>query len=430
MATAECIRPTGHIAGTVRVPGDKSIAHRALILGAIASSAQTITGLPEAEDVGSTLGCLRALGCRIEETGSETRVFAMPSPADNIQLDAGNSGTTARLLAGLVAGLGVNATIDGDESLRRRPMRRVAEPLVRMGAKIETSAKGTLPLRLRPSHLHGIEYELPVASAQVKSALLLAGLFASAETTIMEPAPTRDHTERMLEAMGVGVERTGTAVRITGGARPAGMEVEVPGDFSSAAFFIVAAAGAGGHVRLPAVGVNPTRTGLLDTMQAMGATVVRDNKRNSGGESQADLSVQHSPLRGVTIDDPAQVAAMIDELPLLAVLATRAEGTTVVRGAEELRHKECDRIDAIVRNLSAMGAKVDEFEDGFAVHGPCALEGAGVDGFGDHRIAMSMGVAALFASGETTITGADAVRISYPGFFAHLRGLTHPEGSA
>jgi len=428
MATAERIRPSGHFGGTVCVPGDKSIAHRALILGAIASTPQTITGLPDAEDVRSTIACLRALGCDIDDSGGGVEVSPISSPRDNAQLDAGNSGTTARLLAGLVSGLGVHATIDGDESLRRRPMRRIVAPLGRMGAHIETSETGTLPMRARPSRLHGINYELPVASAQVKSALLIAALFASGETTVVEAVATRDHTERMLAAMGVAIEQTAGAARIAGNTRPAGIEVAVPGDFSSAAFFIAAAAGAGGRVRLPGVGVNPTRTGLLDAMEDMGAAMSRDNKSSTGGEPVADISVEPAPLRAITIDDPQRVASMIDELPALAVLATRAQGTTTVRGANELRHKECDRIDAMVGNLRALGASVDEFEDGFAVHGPCELKGAGVDALGDHRIAMAMAVAGLFASGDTTITGARAVRISYPDFFEHLRGLTQAEG--
>ncbi|MHC4944972.1 MAG: 3-phosphoshikimate 1-carboxyvinyltransferase [Planctomycetota bacterium] len=410
------------VRGTVHVPGDKSVAHRALILGALAKGKQTVEGLPPSEDVKSTAACLRTLGCRIEE--SSDHVVEVTPPEEWVQdqtLDAGNSGTSARLLAGLVAGAGINCLIDGDDSLRKRPMKRIAEPLRQMGAKVETSKAGGLPMRIEAGGLKGITYKSPVASAQLKSAVLLAGLFASKETTVIEPAQSRDHTERMLEAMGVGVERDGLAVTVPGGATPDAIHVPVPGDLSSALFFIAAAAIIpGSEVLLPGVGINPTRTGALAVLERMGAMIALEDVRGAAGEPIADIRVISHDLKGVEIAGDI-IPRLIDELPVLAVVATRSEGETCVRDAQELRFKESDRIDAVVQNLSRLGADIEAKEDGFIIRGPCPLKGTGTDSFGDHRIAMAMAVAGLAADGKTAINNSETVAISYPNFFDDLR---------
>jgi len=422
--TTRAVARTEQMAGEVRVPGDKSIAHRALILGAASSGRQTVEGLPDAADVHSTAECLRSLGCAVEWNGSGRASVEWTGPVQGAALDAGNSGTTARLLAGLAAGMGVSCAIDGDESLRSRPMGRISDPLSQMGARVATSAGGTLPLKIEATPLTGTRYELPVASAQVKSAVLIAGLFAAGETTIIEPVPTRDHTERMLEAMGVTITRAGREISIRGGQKPRAGHVVVPGDFSSAACFIVAALCVpNARVKLPATGVNPTRSGLLDVIRRMGGDVTVLNERHIGGEPMADLVVGHGTLRGITIDDPELIASMVDEFPLFAVAAACANGVTTVRGAQELRRKESDRIDAIVRNLRTLGAEIAEFEDGFSISGPTRLRATPVQSFGDHRIAMSMAIAGLVAEGTTEIDGADAVDISYPEFFDDLHSL-------
>jgi len=373
--------------------------------------------------VASTAACLRALGCRVEKRpdGRVEVSGAIESPT--IPLDAGNSGTTARLLAGLVAGRGLDCTIEGDASLSRRPMARIAEPLGLMGAEVATGANGCLPLSIRGKDLKGIIYRPPAASAQVKSCVLIAGLQASGRTTVVEKALTRDHTEILLQAMGVPVVRRGLEVSVPGGAALESIEVSIPGDVSSAAFFLAAAAiVSGSEVRLEGVGVNPTRTGALDALRRMGAHITLDNARSRAGEPVADIVVRSSGLKGIDIRGPL-IPALIDELPVLAVAAALAEGTTTVRDAAELRAKESDRIRCIVANLRLLGVSVEEFEDGFAVQGPCTLKGCVVDSCGDHRIAMAMAVAGLAAAGRTKILGADAVDISYPGFFRDLAGL-------
>lgn len=418
------IQPVRRIQGSLKVPGDKSISHRALILGTLARGKQAIDGLSNADDVNSTAQCLRSLGCFIE-TMPDGRTLLLTNELENdVSLYAGNSGTTARLLAGLVAGLGTKCSIDGDASLRRRPMARVADPLTAMGAKITLSEGGTLPMRFLGGHLKGMSYHLPVASAQVKSAVLIAGLTAEGETTVVEDVPTRDHTEIMLRAMGVDVATKGGAVTITGGAKINGTHIFVPGDFSSAAFAIVAACCLpGSEVCLPVTGVNPTRTGLLEVLSEMGANIVLENKHEMSGEPVADIIVRHAELKGVTVDGPGRIVSMIDELPVLAVAATQAHGETTVRGAGELRKKESDRILSIVRDLAAMGADISELDDGFVVHGPTRLKGAEVSSYGDHRIAMSMTVAGLFADSDTTLDDDAVVEISYPEFFSAFQTI-------
>jgi 3-phosphoshikimate 1-carboxyvinyltransferase len=411
------------IRGTLRMPGDKSIAHRALILGAIAEGEHVMTGLPASEDIRSTADCLRALGCGIED-GSEGRaVIRTRRWSGGGNLYAGNSGTTARLLSGLVAGRGLECTIDGDDSLRTRPMSRIAEPLTKMGAEVHMSPGGRLPMGIRGGRLSGITYRPKVASAQVKSAVLIAGLGARGTTTVIEAVPTRDHTENLLTAMGVPVERENGSVSVREGARPHGIRVEIPGDVSSAVFFVVAASlFTGSRVRLVGVGFNPTRTGAIRVLREMGAEIDVDAARIQGGEPVADIIVRSAILSGVEIGG-TMIPTLIDEIPILAVAATQAEGPTVVRDAGELRHKESDRIRATVRNLQRLGADIEETEDGFVVHGPCDLMGNTVSSFGDHRIAMAMAIAGLIAEGGVLIENAEVVRISYPGFFEDLGRL-------
>lgn len=418
--TVENVR---RIRGTLEVPGDKSIAHRALILGALARGEQLIEGVPPSDDVARTVACLRALGCRVEET-PDGRLRVRPGEWTGGQmLFAGNSGTTARLLSGVVAGKGLTCTIDGDESLRRRPMARIAEPLVQMGADVRTGPGGRLPMRIQGARLTGITYRPPVASAQVKTAVLIAGLLADGSTTVVEETPTRDHTENLLSAMGVPVERREGAVTVPGGAEPQGIEVPVPGDVSSASFF-VAAAGIlpDSEVSIVRTGLNPTRSGALKALERMGADITVDNMVTSAGEPVGDILVRSSSLHGTDIAGPT-IPSLIDELPVLAVVATQADGVTTVRDAGELRHKECDRIRAIVGNLSRLGADIEELDDGFVVRGPCRLKGQVVASYGDHRIAMAMAVAGLVAEGKTRIENSAVVGVSYPGFFDDLRAL-------
>lgn len=410
--------------GTIKVPGDKSISHRALILGAAARGRQVIDGISDAADVRSTADALRAMGCFVESMPDGRTMVMAHTLRPDFKIDAGNSGTTARLMAGLAAGRGARCEISGDASLSRRPMRRVAEPLEKMGARIRLTEAGTLPALIEGAPLHGIEYEMPVPSAQVKSAVLIAGLFADGETTVVEPVPTRDHTEIMLRAMGADITRANGRVTVHGHRPLEGIALTVPGDFSSAAFFIVAALVApSSRVVLPFTGMNPRRTALLDVLRTMGGRVEIDAMHSNAAEPAGDITASSSELRGVAIDDPAVIAGMIDEVPILAVAATQASGTTTIRGAGELRHKESDRIDAIAANLRAMGARVETLEDGIVIEGPTPLRGAPVSSFGDHRIAMAMAVAGMVADGPTDIADDGVIAVSYPGFFRDLRAL-------
>jgi len=417
------IQPAARLEGILKVPGDKSISHRALILGAAARGRQVIDGLSDALDVHSTVQALRDMGCFVESMPDGRTIVLPGTPRDSFAVDAGNSGTTARLIAGLAAGRAGECRIDGDASLRRRPMARVAEPLARMGARVVLAEGGTLPAVISGGSLHGISYTLPVASAQVKSAVLIAGLFAEGDTTVEEPVATRDHTEIMMAAMGVQPARDGNRITVRGGSHLEGTHLTIPGDISSAVFFMVAASLLpGSRVHLPFTGINPRRTGILTVLHAMGADIAIEVD-HAGAEPAADLTVSSAPLRGIEIDDPAVVSSIIDEIPALAVAATQAEGVTTIRGAGELRMKESDRIESIVSNLRALGARIDAHEDGFTVEGPTPLRGAAVDSRGDHRIAMAMTVAALVAQGNTEIDCAEAADVSYPGFYNDLRVL-------
>jgi 3-phosphoshikimate 1-carboxyvinyltransferase len=417
------IQQADRMAGTLRVPGDKSIAHRALILGSIARGKQIIEGAPSSFDVASTVSCLRSLGTFVEETPDGRYLVLAKELASGKTLDAGNSATTARILSGLLAGRPLEVTIDGDASLRGRPMDRVADPLVRMGAAV-TTCGGKLPMRISGGGLKAIRYRLPVASAQVKSAILLAGMSADGETTVEETIPTRDHTERLLRAMSVPVVTQAGTVSIRGNGTPRATLVKVPGDVSSAAFFMVAALCLGrSEIYLPSVGVNPTRTGLIDVLKEMGANIENVDGDCFLEEPVADIMVKSSALKGVTIA-PDRVPSLVDELPILAVAATQAEGETVVTGAGELRHKESDRIAGTVDNLKLLGADIEASTDGFVVKGPVALKGARLHAHGDHRIAMAMAIAGLLASGSTIIEGGDVVGVSYPAFLRNLVALT------
>ena len=421
--------------GTVRVPGDKSISHRALLFGAIAEGETRIEGLLPAEDPLSTAACLRAMGVEVSaiEAGQEVRVRGVG--LDGLQepaqvLDCGNSGTTMRLMLGLLAGRsGRHFVLDGDSSLRRRPMGRVAKPLGQMGASIHGRQDGNLaPLAIQGRQLQGAVVRTPVASAQVKSALLLAGLSAEGPTTVIEPALSRDHSERMLRAFGADLvsepeDSDGPRVLMTPGARLQGQRVVVPGDISSAAFWLVAGLLVpGADLLLENVGLNPSRTGILEVLGAMGAPLEILNERLVAGEPVGDLRVRPAPLKAFSICGEL-IPRLVDEIPILAVAALAAEGTSVIRDAEELRVKETDRLAVMARQLRAMGAELEETNDGLVIPGGQQLHGADVDSETDHRVAMSLAVAALGASGSTSIARAEAAAVSYPNLWDDLARL-------
>ena len=414
------VRPGGRLAGRLRVPGDKSISHRSIMLGSIADGTTRITGFLEGEDSLATLRAFRQMGVAIDgpDAGRVTihGVGLRGLRAPEGPLDLGNSGTSMRLLAGLLAGQGFPVTLTGDASLSHRPMRRVTEPLARMGALIEPTETGTAPLVIRPvTALKGIEYVMPVASAQVKSSLLLAGLYAEGETCVAEPAPTRDHTERMLEGFGHAVRRDGSRVCVRGGGRLVATDIDVPADISSAAFFLVGASIApGSDVVLEHVGVNPTRTGVIEILRLMGADLALENQRTAGGEPVADLRVRAGRLRGAAIP-PRLVPLAIDEFPAVFVAAACAEGETVVTGAEELRVKESDRIEVMAHGLQALGIDARPTRDGMVIRGG-RVRGGRVDSRGDHRIAMAFAMAALRADSEVVIDDCANVQTSFPGF--------------
>ncbi|MDO1528663.1 3-phosphoshikimate 1-carboxyvinyltransferase [Fulvimonas sp. R45] len=418
-------RPAGPLRGSVRVPGDKSVSHRALMFSALAEGTSRIHGFLEGEDTRATAAVLQRLGVRIEAPREGERVVHGVGlhglRGSDGPLDCGNAGTGMRLLAGLLAGQAFDSTLVGDASLSKRPMRRVTDPLFAMGARIDTH-DGLPPLHVRGGQrLHGIRYELPVASAQVKSALLLAGLYAEGETEVIEPHPTRDYTERMLAAFGWPIDFMPGRARLSGGHALRATDVEVPADFSSAAFFLVAASIVpGSGLRLPAVGLNPRRTGLLQALRLMGADIRVEDERTSGGEPVGDLVVRHAPLHGVELPE-ALVPDMIDEFPALFVAAAAAEGCTVIRGAAELRVKESDRLATMATGLRALGITVDETPDGATIHGG-SLGGGVVESLTDHRIAMSFAVAGLVAQAPVRINDCRHVATSFPGFMALANG--------
>ena len=412
-------RPAAALHGSVVVPGDKSVSHRSMMLSAIAEGTSHIRGFLEGEDTRATAAVLAQLGVSIEAPSAGERIVHGVGlhglRASTKPLDCGNAGTGMRLLAGLLAGQAFDSTLVGDESLSKRPMRRVTDPLAKMGAQIDTQ-DGLPPLHVRGGRtLHGIRYELPVASAQVKSALLLAGLYAEGSTEVIEPHPTRDYTERMLQAFGWPIEFSPGHARLEGGHRLRATDVVVPADFSSSAFFLVAASIVpGSHLRLPAVGLNPRRTGLLEALRLMGADIRVENQGESGGEAVGDLVVRYAPLHGIELPERL-VPDMIDEFPALFVAASVAKGRTVVRGAAELRVKESDRIATMAAGLRALGVQIEETPDGAIIDGG-DVGGGKVDSHGDHRIAMSFAVAGLVAREAITIGDCANVATSFPGF--------------
>ncbi|WP_266160450.1 3-phosphoshikimate 1-carboxyvinyltransferase [Dyella silvatica] len=411
--------------GSLRVPGDKSVSHRSLMLGALAEGRSHVRGFLEGEDTRATAAVLAQLGVRIETPADGERVIhgvGLHGLRGTKQtLDCGNTGTGMRLLAGLLAGQTFDSTLIGDESLSKRPMRRVTEPLAQMGAEIDTR-DGLPPLQVRGGQaLRGIRYTLPVASAQVKSALLLAGLYAEGETEVIEPHPTRDYTERMLAAFGWPITFAPGSARLSGGHALRATDVDVPADFSSAAFFMVAACIVpGSELRLLSVGLNPRRTGLLHALRLMGADIRVENEHESGGEPVGDLIVRHAPLHGIELPE-ALVPDMIDELPVLFIAAAVAAGPTVIRGAAELRVKESDRIATMAAGMRAVGVAIEETPDGALIQGG-TLNGGTVVSHGDHRIAMSFAVAGLLAQGVIRINDCANVATSFPGFLELANG--------
>jgi 3-phosphoshikimate 1-carboxyvinyltransferase len=413
------IRPARSFRGTFKMPGDKSITHRAFLFGALAHGVTTIDGASDGDDCASTRRCLTALGLRFEGSSLITVRGGAPLSPPAASLDCGNSGTTLRLLMGVLAPSTFESELAGDESLNRRPMERVADPLRQMGAHIETTG-GRPPVRVRGAALHGAAVTPVAASAQIKSAILLAALGASGKTVVHEPVPTRDHTERMIRLFGGRIQRTGSEISIDGPQRLAGTRVTIPGDPSSAAPFVVAALLLpDSEVTIEGVLLNPHRVRYLDILREMGADIETTITSAADDEPAGRIVARSSALRGVTIA-PRDVPAVVDELPILAVAGAMAEGCLEVKGAAELRVKESDRIVSMVEGLSAMGARIDELEDGFRVFGGRPLEGAPVRSHGDHRIAMALSVAALAARGDTEVAEAEAVSISLPGFFSEL----------
>lgn len=421
------LKPAKRLRGEVRLPGDKSITHRAMMIGALAKGTSEVLGFSSAADPMSTLDCLRALGVEVRITseslfihGRGLRKLSKPQRT----LEAGNSGTTIRLLTGILAGQNFESSITGDESLRQRPMRRVIDPLTLMGARIEATESQTLPLKISPAdRLHGIDYVLPVPSAQVKSAVLLAGLHAEGATRVTEPIATRDHTERML---GLTIRKSnGTrVVEVSGGQELEARRFVVPGDISAATFFIIAGCLVpNSEVQITGVGLNPTRTAILDVLREMGAKMQVEKIETSDPEPIGNITVQSSHLRNVRID-PTLIPSLIDEIPALAMAGAIAKGRFEVRGASELRFKESDRVRSISQNLKKLGVQVEEYEDGIAFEGENELvPSSSLESYGDHRIAMAMGIAGLVAAKELEVLNAECVDISFPGFWQLLNTL-------
>jgi len=424
------ITPARNVLGAVRLPGDKSISHRYAMLGAIAEGRTAIRDFSSAADCHSTLACLRGLGVQATVDGNTVTVEGvglggLRAPA--AVLDAGNSGSTIRMLSGILAAQPFTTAITGDESLQRRPMKRIIRPLTEMGARIRARADDFPPLEIHGARLRAIHYRTPVASAQVKTAVLFAGLFAEGETVVEEPVKTRDHTEIALAELGADVTLAHRAVRVRGGRTLQGRELRVPGDISSAAFFLVAALlFPESSLAIYNVGLNPTRTALLDFLVGMGADVRVSNLESINGELIGDLHASGGGVQGGEIG-PDLVPALIDELPVLAVLGALSSRGITISGAQELRVKESDRIATVAENLRRMGAQVEERPDGLAVPGGQRLRGARLDSFGDHRIAMAFSVAALAAEGESSIAGADAAQVSFPRFYDTLDSVTEKQ---
>lgn len=426
------VRRANYFGGEISVPGDKSISHRAIMLASLSSGDCRIDGFLPSADCLATVAAMQSLGVNIDvleesNLGPECllvhgRGMVTGVPAGDI--DCGNSGTTMRLMSGILAGQRFTSRLAGDESLSQRPMARVIEPLSEMGSVIKAEgAKGCAPLAISGGKLKGIRYELPVASAQVKSAVLLAGLFAEGETTVVQPIETRDHTERMLDLFQVRTRTEGKEISISGGQKLEPCDFAVPGDISSAAFWVAAASVfPGSQLKISRVGLNPTRSGILHVLARMGAHITNTVASEGNAENCGDITVYGGELRGIEISGDI-VANIIDELPIIAVTAALAEGITVIRDAGELRVKETDRISAVAENLRAMGADIQEADDGMTIRGGKPLRGACLESYGDHRIAMAFAIAGLFASGDTLIENADCIAVSYPGFENDLKLL-------
>ena len=422
-------KPSSPLKGELTVPGDKSISHRAVMFGAIANGTTRITNFLQGADCLSTIACFQKLGISIENTPSEILVHGkglhgLSAPSD--YLDTGNSGTTTRLIAGILAGQEFTSFLTGDASIQTRPMKRIIQPLSLMGASVE-SLRGNdcVPLKIQGHPLQSISYLSPVASAQVKSCILLAGLYGNDITSVTEPFLSRNHTELMLSHFGAKISSQNTTVSIEPEPVLYGTDISVPGDISSAAYFIAAALLVpGSELLIKHVGINPTRDGILRVCKAMGADIQLMNHSTAGGEPVADLLVRHSTLHGTVIEGEL-IPALIDEIPVIAVLAANAKGTTVIRNAEELKVKESNRLGILVEELTAMGGNVEETSDGMIIHGGAPLQGASIDSRLNHRIAMSFAIAGLAAEGTTQLLRADCVNISYPGFYKDLRELMH-----
>lgn len=414
--------------GTITVPGDKSISHRSIMFGALAEGTTRVTNFLQGADCLSTIACFQKMGIAIENRADEILIHGKGLHGLCVPegiLDVGNSGTTMRLISGILSGQSFTTQLTGDASIQSRPMKRIIEPLTQMGAQIESlQSNNCAPLRIQGAPLHGICYHSPVASAQVKSCILLAGLYADHVTSVTEPYLSRNHSEIMLRHFGASVLSEGTTATIYPEPRLQAQDIQVPGDISSAAYFIAAALMVpDSEILIKNVGINPTRDGLLKVCAAMGADITLLNEDHSSGEPTADILVRYSSLQGTTVGG-AVIPTLIDELPVVAALACFAEGTTVIQDAQELKVKESNRIDVMVKNLTAMGAQVTETEDGMIIEGGHPLHGAVLNSRLDHRIAMTFAITALAADGETQIVDADCVKISYPGFYQDLHDLT------
>ncbi|MCM3666655.1 3-phosphoshikimate 1-carboxyvinyltransferase [Mesobacillus subterraneus] len=427
MSVKRLITSTTKLKGEITVPGDKSISHRAVMFGSIADGITHVQNFLPGEDCLSSISCFRSLGAEINQNGSEVIIVGkglggLKKPEKTLYV--GNSGTTIRLMLGILSGLPFESSLEGDESIAKRPMTRVTIPLSEMGADISGRNKGEFtPLTVKGQKLKGITYELPVASAQVKSAILLAGMQAEGTTTVVEPVKTRDHTERMIIQFGGSIERTGDKVVVNGGQNLVAANIVVPGDISSAAFFL--AAGAiipESEILLKNVGLNPTRTGIIDVLKAMGADITIEPYENGASEPAGDIRVTYSELQGTTVEGEL-IPRLIDEIPVIALLATQANGRTIIKDAAELKVKETNRIDTVVNELSKLGAKIEATEDGMIIDGKTNLKGGTVSAHGDHRIGMMLSIAALLCSDDVTLEQSDSVSVSYPGFFGDLYSL-------
>ena len=416
------------LSGSIQVPGDKSISHRSIMFGAMAKGKTTVNGFLLGDDCLSTISCFRKLGVDIHVTGTSVTInsdgmenWIEPSEI----LDTGNSGTTTRLMLGILAGSNIHSVLIGDESIAKRPMKRVIEPLREMGALISGRSGGQFtPLAVQGTKLKAIDYQMPVASAQVKSAILLAGLQASGITTVRETEVSRDHTERMLRQFGAEVTSNAGVIQLQGGQKLSGTHVEVPGDISSAAFFLVAGAIAkGSSIRLEQVGLNPTRTGIIDVLNKMGAKLEIELNHSTDAEPVGDLIIHSSELHGIEIGGDL-IPRLIDEIPIIALLATQAHGTTVIKNAEELKVKETDRITAVVNELKKLGADIVATDDGMIIKGPVVLKGGTLKSYGDHRIGMMGAIASVISTQPIEIEQASCISVSYPNFFDHLRNVS------